>query len=383
MDCLNQHLRSHASRWRLSVAALFVAAVSLVGSADARVEETSRADTPLSCRQVVSTSGTSIAWSAGWMIPSAAGSRDTLDAWCRGVGPSVYEVPGRSARWSAGEPLAIVSWNVNVGAGDLAEFVSDLRAGRFSNGRPVEHFVLLIQEALRMGPMVPAPAAGQAGARRLLRGPTRTDIVAFARDAGLSLFYVPSMRNGRATDAPPEDRGNAVLSTLPLADARAVELPFERQRRVAALATAGDGHAGDAISVASVHFDPFAGRKKLWIFGAAGARAKQARALIRALPASPLVVGGDLNTWLGSREPALAELTRMSGQRPRAEKGTFWTGAVLDYLFFRVPDRWQPAYDRARSTYGSDHYPLVGWIAPTPARMAGESRPRDPHAGPR
>jgi endonuclease/exonuclease/phosphatase family metal-dependent hydrolase len=315
------------------------------------------------------------------MIPSTGGSRETLDAWCRGVGPSVYEVRRPSARWAATEPLAIVSWNVNVGAGDLAVFVSELRAGKFSDGRPVEHFVLLVQEALRMGPMVPTVAPGQAGARRLLRGPTRTDIVAFARDAGLSLFYVPSMRNGRSKGSPPEDRGNAILSTLPLADARAVELPFERQRRVAAVASAGDG---DAISVASVHFDPFVGRKKLWIFGAAGARAKQARALIRALPASPpLVVGGDLNTWLGTREPALAEFTRMSGQRPRAEKGTFWTGAVLDYLFFRVPDRWQPAYDRARSTYGSDHYPLVGWIAPTPARMAGESRPRDPHAGPR
>jgi endonuclease/exonuclease/phosphatase family metal-dependent hydrolase len=371
----------HATRCRLAVAALIIAAVSLTGSADARVEEAPRSDAPLSCRQVVSTSGASIAWSDGWMVPSAAGSRHTLDAWCRGVGPSVYEVTGRSARRSATEPLAIVSWNVNVGAGNLAEFVSDLRAGRFSNGRPVEHFVLLIQEALRMGPMVPAPGPGQAGARRLLRGPTRTDIVAFARAAGLSLFYVPSMRNGRAKDAPPEDRGNAVLSTLPLADARAVELPFERQRRVAAVASAGDARAGDAIAVASVHFDPFVGRRKLWIFGAAGARARQARALISALPTSPLVVGGDLNTWLGKGEPALGELTRMSGRRPRAEKGTFWTGAVLDYLFFRVPDRWQPGYDRARSTYGSDHYPLVGWIAPTPARMAGESRQRDLHAG--
>ena len=356
--------------------------MSLVGSADARVEESSRAGAPLSCHQVVNAAGTSVAWTAGWMIPSADGSRNTLDAWCRGVGPSVYEVPERSARWSASEPLAIVSWNVNVGAGNLAEFIGDLRAGRFSEGRPVEHFVLLIQEALRTGPKVPAAAPGQAGARRLLRGPTRTDIVAFARDAGLSLFYVPSMRNGRAKDAPSEDRGNAVLSTLPLADARAVELPFERQRRVAAVAMAGDAQAGDAISVASVHFDPFAGRSKLWIFGAAGARAKQARALTRALTTSSLlVVGGDLNTWLGTGEPAITELTRMSGQRPRAEKGTFWTGAVLDYLFFRVPDRWQPSYDRARSTYGSDHYPLVGWIGPTPAPMAGESRPRDPHAG--
>ncbi|MEN3339278.1 MAG: hypothetical protein V7647_2954, partial [Acidobacteriota bacterium] len=52
---------------------------------------------------------------------------------------------------------------------------------------------------------------------------------------GLSLYYVPSMRNGGA--APHEDRGNAILSSLPLTDLAAYELPFERQRRVALGAT--------------------------------------------------------------------------------------------------------------------------------------------------
>ena len=48
---------------------------------------------------------------------------------------------------------------------------------------------------------------------------------------GLHAFYVPSMRNGEKTR---EDRGNAILSTLPLSDPVILELPHERQRRVAA-----------------------------------------------------------------------------------------------------------------------------------------------------
>ena len=34
----------------------------------------------------------------------------------------------------------------------------------------------------------------------------------------------------------------------------------------------------------------------------------------------------------------------------------------LDHLFFRLPDGWDAGYDVAGSTYGSDHYPLVGWM---------------------
>ena len=81
-------------------------------------------------------------------------------------------------------------------------------------------------------------------------GHERIDIVEAAGRLGLSLVYVPSMRNGSDTD---EDRGNAILSTEPLSDVAAVELPFERQRRVAidaAVSVTGQGLAGIVAAAA-------------------------------------------------------------------------------------------------------------------------------------
>jgi endonuclease/exonuclease/phosphatase family metal-dependent hydrolase len=308
-----------------------------------------------------------------WYREQATRAHQTLDAWCRGVGPVVYQSQpanraGESAAVRSTGAIAVVSWNVNVGAGNLSAFVADLRAGTWSEGRRPEHFVLLLQEALRTGETVPPRGPLQAGARRLLRGPPRVDIVAFARDLGLSLVYVPSMRNGLDANAPSEDRGNAILSTLPLLAPGALELPFVRQRRVAVFAMLSGLKDSEPLRLSSVHLDHVVGASRLWLFGVAGARGRQARAIATVLqPQAPFVVGGDFNTWLGADEPALREMTRVSNQAAKAREGTYKSGAVLDYLFFRLPASASASYERADTTYGSDHYPLVGWISLGPA----------------
>jgi endonuclease/exonuclease/phosphatase family metal-dependent hydrolase len=350
---------------------LLVVATCVAVAADVRERAPATAVASLSCRQIVAPAGDRSPSTVRWYEQEGARSRPTLNAWCRGVGPIVYQ--SQPANGSndltpvrALDPIAVVSWNVNVGAGNLSEFVADLRAGEWSDGRRVEHFVLLLQEALRTGDAVPARGPSQAGARRLLRSPPRVDIVSFARESGLSLLYVPSMRNGLGAHDPAEDRGNAILSTLPLLSPGAVELPFARQRRVAAVAMlSGDN---EPLAVASVHLDHFVGANRLWVFGAAGARGRQARAIAEVLPPrGPVVVGGDFNTWLGTGEPALREMARITGRPAQAREGTYATGAVLDYLFFRTPPSWGATHARAGHTYGSDHYPLVGWINPAPA----------------
>ena len=59
------------------------------------------------------------------------------------------------------------------------------------------------------------------------------------------MLYAPSMRNGESAGGG-EDRGNAIVSTLPLADPTVIELPLERQRRVVVAASIACGIAARA-----------------------------------------------------------------------------------------------------------------------------------------
>ena len=75
----------------------------------------------------------------------------------------------------------------------------------------------------------------------------------------------------RVTDEPAEDRGNAILSTLPLTEPVAVELPGERQRRVVIIAKAA------SISLAVVHLDALGGTRRLRVFWTPWMRDSQVR----------------------------------------------------------------------------------------------------------
>ena len=100
----------------------------------------------------------------------------------------------------------------------MERFVDDLRNERLSQGRPVQHFVLLLQEVHRADERLPETKGSSDIAGRIVESPPRgerMDIVTVARILDLMLCYVPSMRNGADhPDSVPEDRGNAILSTL-------------------------------------------------------------------------------------------------------------------------------------------------------------------------
>ena len=100
------------------------------------------------------------------------------------------------------------------------------------------------------------------------------------------------------------DRGNAILSSLPLADAVATELPFSMQRRVAVSASVAIGAA--RIRLHSAHLDP-RGRGARDLFGFAG-RLRQAHELIRMVHAdadTPHLIGADLNLAWPTAEVAV------------------------------------------------------------------------------
>jgi endonuclease/exonuclease/phosphatase family metal-dependent hydrolase len=237
-----------------------------------------------------------------------------------------------------------------------------------TNGVPVRHFVLLVQELFRRGRDVPMFADGMRSAHAIrAREQAAPDVNDYAAALGLSLLYVPSMRNGSDLD---EDRGNAILSTEPLSSAVAFELPFERQRRVAVGATIDVtyGLRRATLRLMDVHLEPLASPQWLWVLR--NPRGRQVRAVLSLLAKSHdehdvawvgTVLGGDFNTiQSGSQESAYeharAWSTGLSDEDPRS---THMMGR-LDYLFFRLAPGATATTIRIEDKFGSDHHPVLG-----------------------
>lgn len=315
-----------------------------------------------------------------WWAPEDDAQQDQLNAWCAAVGPAVFGgwADPPTARVDS---IAVVSWNVHIGGGDLHGIVRDLREGAFTAGRPVDHFVLLLQEAYRKDDTVPAfDPALPFGSGSSASPPSGTggDIVADAEALGLSLFYAPSMRNGEGRGGAPEDRGNAILATLPLTDPLAIELPVARQRRVVAsaalvLGTPADSAAAEPpfrLQVASVHLENDASG----LASNERARLVQTEALLEGLPdEGPAVAAGDFNTWTRAQnEATIGVMLEAFPDTPAFPPGhTYQRGfgfvrRYLDYIFYRVPDGARVRTRRIPDPYGSDHFPLVGWVVLPP-----------------
>ena len=217
---------------------------------------------------------------------------------------------------------------------------------------------------MRAPPGSPAP-------RRIASQPSRSDgdIRRFAEE-GYAVLYAPSMSNGTA-DGSAEDRGNAIVSTLPLREPRLIELPFERQRRVVVAAALEGRRAGGApwrLELVNVHLDT---ALALFHGGPFEARRRQTAALLDALETSPAhhadeaaaVIAGDFNTWRGDGEAAVKLLRREFPGTPQEDGAPTWTGplgvhATLDHIFVRGRVS-TSRVTRLPSRFGSDHYPLL------------------------
>jgi endonuclease/exonuclease/phosphatase family metal-dependent hydrolase len=258
--------------------------------------------------------------------------------------------------------LIVVNWNVHVGNGDIVRLIKNATNFERANGRARPEFVLLIEEAVRQDSSIPA-SAGFRVPSRISRPEQNIDIAAVARRLGWWMYYAPSMRNGNGLGPKAEDRGNAILSSLPLESVESVELPFGVQRRVALMATVTDAQRQPRLRVAVTHFDTRAPLLRGWIFGGPSARNTQAKGLVSALEKMqddrlPLVVGGDLNTYLSSK----GVIDTMSQIAPHADCGrqaTHALGLTLDHIFASVPSAWSQECRRGDSAFGSDHFPLM------------------------
>jgi endonuclease/exonuclease/phosphatase family metal-dependent hydrolase len=300
-----------------------------------------------------------------WHISDEAEARE-LSRWCRAVGAPVIATVSPGEALPTLDELTVMSWNAHLAAGELDALIAKLKSGELT-GRPVEHFVLLVQELYRRGDAVPAFDARDRSAFAIkARDPKSPDIDDHIKALGLSVFYVPSMRNGPELR---EDRGNAIISTEPLLDPIALELPLARQRRVTlgAAIMIQTPEGARPLQVLDAHLEPLSSPKTLWFFK--DPRGKQVQAIL-ALLATPrftdpsnagVVLGGDFNTVRSGAGEHAYHLARTWSSSLAAEdaRDTHLMGR-LDYLFFKLDGGWSASTRRLDERFGSDHYPVVG-----------------------
>jgi endonuclease/exonuclease/phosphatase family metal-dependent hydrolase len=307
----------------------------------------------------------------------AAEERDVrlAGSWCTTVGsPVVISRPTGSFRaWERGVGLEVATWNMQINGGDVLRFLReelDLDCGSADGTRTADGrgpFVALLQETWRRSDDLPFVESGRNVPWAIDEEHDREeepDIVEVAERCGLSLVYVPSARNGPDTGARPrEDKGNAILSTLPLSTPLGIDLPLEGGRKVAVAATV---HApgGERVRVVSVHLDVASTLIRALTSGNQ-TRTRQAKGLIHALdvaerdgPRTPVVVvGGDMNSWAGN-ETALKAMWEAFPDSPQWD-GLGTRGAFPpDHMFFRRSgnrDFTIEGYRRIDELYDSDH----------------------------
>ena len=306
-------------------------------------------------------------------------ARLRLDAWRRNVGSQVALDLTDARNASGARSLVVLSWNVWIGRGRLREVVSRIRNGDYADlgADPDVPLVVLAQEAYRCDSSVPKQQEGQAGRVLIAQLGPQEDVVETAQALGLNLRYAPSMRNG----SDQSDRGNAILSSLPLEGAHAIELPLVLQRRVAVTANLVLGDT--KLRLVSAHLDPRGPPGHRWL-GAAG-RALQAQYLLTSVQDDTAILGADLNLGRGRYEQTwrlLGEAGFTFGVPPSLPRWRHTFHAlprlVLDYLLVR--DRGcviaeakihrldEHPQDRGARVFGSDHHPLLARIDLQPSR---------------
>ena len=314
--------------------------------------------------RVTTVGGVPVTWHQG-----RADDTVELAQWCRAVGAPIFmQAPASAAAPPPLDELVVVTWNAHLAEGRLVDLIGELRAGAFTSRRPVRHFVLLLQELYRGGTDVPPFMPGSRTAFAILpRNPHATDARRYAASLGLSVLYVPSMRNGASLL---EDRGNAIISTEPLLDPLALELPLERQRRVA-ISTAIQVTINERptrLELFNAHLEPLSSPKSLWVFR--NPRRPQARAILDLLKTPRFhngeasvgtVLGGDFNiVQRGINEEAYRNARKWSTSLASENQRNTHAMGRIDHLFFKLDKGWSARTERLDNRFGSDHYPVLG-----------------------
>ncbi|MGH7466972.1 MAG: endonuclease/exonuclease/phosphatase family protein [Longimicrobiales bacterium] len=274
------------------------------------------------------------------------------------------------------QQVDVLCWNLAIGRAYLDELVMRLKSEALGNVGVSAHrpLVMLLQEVYRADPTVPETTASRHhGGHRPVGA--RRDIIDFAAEHNFSLRYAPSMRNGHHRS----DRGNAVLSNVAIVSARAFVLPYIRQRRVVVKA---ELQGLPWLTLVSAHLDTGGQLPRVRGLGRFGAgRAAQTEELIKRVQelgeGRSVIVGADLNSPRGARDPAVRVLERGGLQHAQGggSLGHSFHGPIrllLDHVLYRSDDgriasvevtRLDETRDDAgRRVFGSDHHPLLARV---------------------
>lgn len=301
-----------------------------------------------------------------------------LAGWLENVGcPVAIDGPADPVSRPTPAVLTVLCWNLWIGRGRLADIVARIREGEYAGlgVLPTAPLIILAQEAYRADGSVPERSNGHTPRDAGGRARRRYDIVETARTLGMHLRYAPSMRN----DGERSDRGNAILSTLPLHDAGVLELPFVLQRRagVAAAVEVMAGGVNRRLRMVSAHLDHRGPLGRRWL--GAASRALQTEHLLPMIDDDAIIIGADLNLHRGRRERSWRLFTEAGFTFGVPATVPAWRHTyhplprlMLDYLLFRdrngivatatVHRLDEDPRDRGSDVFGSDHHPLLARV---------------------
>jgi endonuclease/exonuclease/phosphatase family metal-dependent hydrolase len=308
-----------------------------------------------------------------WYRASDERDIELASRWCATVGDPVIRLhPDLAGGWTLGDGLRVLSWNMWIGGGDLYRLLEE-EVGLDCTTTPVARapgpFVVLLQEVWRYSEDLPEVERSRIVPWTIDPGRTTgedPDIVEAAERCGLALVYVPSARNGPDSDVRPnEDKGNAILSNLPLATPLALDLPLEGGRKVAVAATVRSTD-GQRLRVVSAHLDVASSLVRTVLSGNQ-TRVRQASGLVEGLArarsdgfeADATIVGADMNTWAGN-EATLDRMWQAFPESPQWDGLGTRGGFPTDHIFFRSAEGSGlrvAGYERVEDTYSSDHHP--------------------------
>ena len=290
--------------------------------------------------------------------PMVRRSRDGARASVRRFFPTV--APALPTRV---DEITVVSWNTALGEADVVAMV------RHAAARPARS-CCCCRRSIAAVPKCRARSGATPRTRATCRArrarPGAHEIDAVAAELGLSVYYVPSMRNGGAVRLGRRSRQRHSLEPpahRPRRDRASVRAPAPRR-------DLGDDHRHHdrrrALARARRQRAPRQHRRARATAGLAGSTAARGRRAGSSRCCATTCRRCSAATSTRGLAPPSRPTSKRRRRFPRracATRAPTFRGLLrLDHVFLRLAPGWVAEFRRGDERFGSDHYPLVGTL---------------------